>query len=109
MSNTSATNVEIANEIIRQIKAIQYFFLASIGFNSPAAVENGVTFKVNGRKVGYAYVEIKLNAMDTYDVRVFKVRRVKFDIKVTELGKSQDVYSDNLVSVLSSLVDGKDL
>lgn len=103
----TTANIEIANEILKQIRAMDFWFLAAIGYNSPIAIENGVRFKVNGAKVGYAYVEIKLNGLDLYDVRVFRVRRVKFDIKVTELGNAKDIYFDNLIEILSRLVDGK--
>lgn len=108
MTNEIKTSsVEIANNIIKQIKSLDFWFLASIGYNSPAVVENGVVFKVRGSKVGYAYVKITLNAMDTYTVEVFKVRRVKWEIKHTELAKVEGLYWESLVDVLKSSVEGR--
>ena len=98
---------DVANTIIKQIKATDFWFLARIGYNSPSYTKNSLTFKVRGAKVGYANVKITLNSMDTYDVEVFKVRRSKLDIKITTVYESSEgVYFDGLVQVLKYAVDG---
>lgn len=101
------TSKNIAQTIIDQIKATDFWFLARVGYNSPSFLNNTLHFKVNGSKVGYAYVSITLNSMDTYDIQVFKIRRAKFDIKKTILGTSEGIYSDGLVQALNYLVEGK--
>jgi hypothetical protein len=92
---------QVAKTIISQIKSIDFWFLASIGYNSPSFYKNSLSFKVNGSKVGHAWVKITLNSMDTYDIEVFKIRK----FKAIDLGKSEGVYSDMLVDVLKNLVE----
>lgn len=101
------SNKEVAQTILSQIKALDYWFLARIGFNSASYSNNSLNFKVNGSKVGRADVKITLNSMDTYDITVSKTRKSGFTYVTKELGKSEDIYCDGLVDSLNYLVEGK--
>lgn len=93
---------KVARTIISQIKEADYWFLARIGYNSPSFGKNSVSFKVNGSKVGHAWVKITLNSLDTYDIEVFKIRK----FKLVELGSANGIYCDMLVNSLKDLVEG---
>ncbi len=101
------TSDEVARTILAQINASGYWTRARWGYNSPSYTENSLSFKVNGAKVGHAWVKITLTPMDVYTVEVFKVRRIKSApyVKRTELAMIENVYFDMLVSVVTSAID----
>lgn len=110
MENTmiQKTDLTVAKTILAQINATDYWARARWGYNSPVASNDSLTFKVNGAKVGHAYVKVTLTPLDVYKVTVFKIRRCKFEIKNTVLGEMDGIYFDSLVRVITSLIDGRE-
>lgn len=100
------SNPEVANTILAQINHFDRWARARWGYNNPSYNSDSLTFKVNGTKVGYAYVKITLDPSDTYTVEVFKFRKVKFDYKRTDFAKIEGVYDDMLVQVIANAIDG---
>ncbi|MEB6550172.1 hypothetical protein MXL46_13840 [Heyndrickxia sporothermodurans] len=95
-------NTEIAKTILNQIRILDKFALMAWGTSEFVALQNGVQFKIRTPlyKRG-GRVKITLNSMDTYDIEVFKI--VKSEI--ITLKKSNDIYCDQLVEVLDSLIE----
>lgn len=101
-------NLEIANEIRNQIRQIDIWALAAWGATDVSkhywAVENGLAFKISTPKYQRgAWVEIVLNAMDTYDIEVLRI--IGTERKV--LGNLNDIYAEQLVEVIDSLIEKK--
>lgn len=103
----SQNDPSVAKEILNQIKSLSPWALMSWGYSQDTYSNNSISFKVNGKKVGHAYVKISLNFMDTYDIEVFKFRKSGFDMVKKELGKSEGIYCDQLVEVLDRHIEGK--
>jgi hypothetical protein len=98
-------NLAVANEILRQIKAQDFWALGAWGYQKPLAIKEngcyGVNFKVNGTKTKRgSSITITLNAMDLYDVKLS--RFYNGTLKVD--GEVKDVYFDQLIEVIDSLV-----
>lgn len=97
----------IANEIIKQLKAFDFWALARWGAKDYRSMSDngdrrgGLQFKCSGSKVvrgGYASIE--LMPSDTYTVKVVKI----IGEKMTVLGECQGVYFDGLVEVLEEMI-----
>jgi hypothetical protein len=101
------SSMEVADTILAQIRAKDYWALGAWGAHTFMGDENSVTFQVRGAKSGHAYVKITLEPDDTYTVDVFKVRRVKTEIRRTEIGLVEDVYWDMLVPVIDGIMEGR--
>lgn len=108
MENTmiQKTDPTVAKTILAQINASDYWARARWGYNSPVYSNDSLSFKVNGAKVGHAWVKVTLTPSDAYTVEVYKFRKVKWDFKKTEFAKIEDVYFDSLVRVITSAIDG---
>ncbi len=102
------SNPEIANTILAQIKTLSPMALISWGYQAGSYSDNSITFKVKGRKSGFAWVNITLSGDDTYKVKVFKVRRVKWEIRETVVLEQSGIYFDSLVSVLDGAIEGRE-
>ncbi len=99
--------METARTIINQIKGQDPFALMAwgvtkiIGLHQYKHFSGGVTFNVNGLKCKKATVHIWHNeASDLYEISLVK------GTKVVE--KVDDVYFDQLITVLDHLIEGKD-
>lgn len=92
----SNRNVEIANEIIRQMGGNK--LVAMTGAKNFGAIENGVQFKIGKNSKRVNTVKITLNAMDTYDVEYswFAKKRGTFEYVNTVKASENGIYNDML-------------
>jgi hypothetical protein len=100
-------DLTVAKTILAQIRALDPMALGAWGFRDAMGDANSVTFRVNGARSGHAYVKVTLEPDDTYTVDVFRIRRVKLDIRRIEIGLKEGVYDDMLVSIIDNLVEGR--
>lgn len=97
----SSRGKAIAQTIVQQIKAQDKWAMASWGANELVALEDGIQFRVKGAHVkSGGRVQVRLNATDTYDIRLIRVR----GMNVKELGSADGVYVDQLVDILDGLI-----
>lgn len=101
------SNPTVANTILAQIRSLSPWALGSWGYRPVSYSDNSITFKVNGRKCGHSWVKITLGSNDLYTVKIFKVRRVKFDIRETVVYEQDGIYWDSLVTVLDAEIEGR--
>lgn len=98
-------NQAIAQEILRQCGARN---LMGWGVRQRVAIENGVRFDISAFGKKKHFVEVVLNAMDTYDVKIVKVKRERIEgTRMTlparvEVEEINDVYNDVLADVVES-------
>ena len=92
----SNRNVEIANEIIRQMGGNK--LVAMTGAKNFVAIDNGVTFKIGKNSKSVNFVKITLNAMDTYDVEYSRVakKRGSYEYVNTVKASEDGIYNDQL-------------
>jgi hypothetical protein len=95
------TDMSIPNEILRQLKTLDRVALMAWGFNSPSGDEYSLSFRVNGAKVGHAFVTINLNGKDLYDIDIFKIR--KYDKKMIK--RVEDVYAEDMIDVIDHVIE----
>ena len=112
--------VEIAKTITEQIRATDHSALAAWGAKNFVALQEGEVATVPGHRFGYVLgglqfsirtpkiqrggkVLVYLTPNDTYTVRAG--RTVKYEWKDIEIAK--DVYCDNLVAVIDSIIEDK--
>lgn len=88
------SNVEIANEILKQIGGQRSLNLM-LGLKSINAVENGLSFSFKC-KSKINYVKITLNGLDLYDVEMGKIRAGIYKV----IRKEEDIYCDMLVDLI---------
>lgn len=81
-------NLQIANEIRRQIGQKALFMLGAINF---VGTENSLIFKIKGSKK-YNRIEVKLNSLDLYDI-IFSNLRIG---KINRTESVNDIYVDML-------------
>lgn len=99
--NEGSRGQEIAKTIVGQLRALDKWAMASWGANQLLALEDGLQFKVRGSKIkAGGHVQIRLNAMDTYDVKLLRVRGTS----VKEVSRVDGVYVDQLVEVLDDMI-----
>ncbi|QJX80231.1 hypothetical protein [Priestia megaterium] len=109
MNNTlENNNLKIANEIRKQIMHLDFWALAGWGATDVSehyrAVENGLAFKISTpRYQRGAWVKVVLNAMDTYNIEVLRIIGTEKKI----LGNLDDIYAEQLVEVIDSLIENK--
>ena len=112
------TDKQVANEIWRQMNAIDRNLVWCMGTKKPTIIKQGLQFDVSG----YSFkgrVEVVLNAKDLYDVTLKKPYRHYY---VNELyGKKQyiiqytthkvlnDVYFDDLMMALELWIENKEI
>jgi len=97
----SSRGKQIAQTIVKQLKTADAWAMASWGANELIALEDGLQFKVKGSNIkSGGRVQIRLNAADTYDIRLIRVR----GSSVKEVGSADGVYADQLVDILDGLI-----
>lgn len=77
------------------------------GAHAMSGDSNSLTFKVNGRKSGHAYVSIILKGDDTYTIEAYKVRRVNGFPKRISIETVDGAYWDMLIPVIDRIVEGR--
>lgn len=88
------TNQEIAKSIFEQIGHGAFFMM---GAKNLIAIENGLAFKIGRNSKSINYIEIVLNAWDTYDIKFGFL-----SIKGNKIRKEvEGIYCDQLHEVLS--------
>ncbi len=124
-----STQTELAQTIINQIKATDFWALGSWGSSNYLALpENdknygGLRFEVRNCRTfkGKAFVRVELDFNDTYTVKLYKIKNLtaklkrelwakpEFDPKDMEvvIGEHKDVYNDQLVQIIDSLTGEK--
>lgn len=91
----------IAQTIVRQLKALDKWALASWGAAEFVALEDGVQFRVKGSNVKTGgRVQVRLNGGDTYDIRLIRVRGVN----IKEIGAADNIHVEELVDILDGLI-----
>jgi len=95
-------NLEIANEIVRQLHACPENeclpLTACLQAGDFVAMKDGVMFKVKGDK-GVNKVVVKLNAMDTYDIEFWYIK-VGTKIIQNKVNEVNGIYNDHLVDTV---------
>lgn len=93
----SNRNVQIANEIIRQMGGTGRI-AAMTGAKNFVAIENGVQFKIGKNSKSINTVKITLNAMDLYDVEYSRVakKRGSYEYVNTVKASEDGIYNDML-------------
>lgn len=92
----SNRNVQIANEIIRQMGGNK--LVAMTGAKNFVAIENGVQFKIGKNSKSINFVKITLNSMDLYDVEYSRVakKRGTYEYVNTVKASESGIYNDML-------------
>lgn len=95
----------IANTIIQQIKATDFWSLGAWGAQKYVALPDGVRFKIRTPRVrSGGYVEIRLDeGLDLYNVRVIRVHGTT----ITELDSATGIYCDQLVEIIDGMIEYK--
>ena len=97
MVQTDIVDMEMAKYIMSIFKT-QPMVVCSWGFNTPIAIKNGLRFRVNGfRHKGWCEV-VYNEGMDTFMFRTI-------DRKGNTIREIEDVYFDNLVIVIDTIVE----
>lgn len=97
----SSKGQAIAKEIVKQLRATNKWAMASWGANQLIALDDGLQFKAKGSKLKVGgRVQIRLNSLDLYDVRVFRVSGTK----ITEVANAESLYADALVDILDAFI-----
>jgi hypothetical protein len=94
-------DLSVAKEILRQLKMFDPVALMAWGFQKPSGDEYSLTFRVNGAKVGHAFVTIILNGKDLYDIEVYKIRTTQKKM----IKRVEDVYAEDMVDVIDHIVE----
>lgn len=97
------TNQQIANEILRQMKALDLNLMHCMGFHAPKVIEQGLAFKVNGLSFK-GLIEVRLNASDLYDITLTPSNKRSGGPIRTFNG----VYFDELMPLLETEVENRD-
>lgn len=102
---------ELASIILGQIRAADPVALMAWGARNYVCLNEekqergyvlgGVMFNVSGFKVPKGKVIVYLMASDTYTVRVISINGAE----VTEVEEEDDVYCDNLMSVIDGIIE----
>lgn len=95
-------NTMIVQEtILKQIRSLDKWALGAWGAREFKGSNDTLFFRINGTKLKAGWIEVALNrGTDTYTVR--GIYQYKMEIKTRT--SVQDVYWDNLVSVIDSIV-----
>ena len=93
---------EVGKIILKQIQAINFWALGSWGAKDYVLIKNGVQFYVKGWH-RQSKIVIKLNGMDTYDIEYGRISNLKW----ISMEKVDDIYAENLVSVIDQLISTK--
>jgi hypothetical protein len=91
----------IAKEILSQLRHFDPVALMAWGFKKPSGDETSLSFRVNGMKVGHAYVTIILNGKDLYDIEVYKIRSAQKKM----IRRVEDVYAEDMIEVIDHIVE----
>lgn len=89
-------SMKIAKEILNQLGGGR--FIAMTGAKHLGADTNGLVFQFMANTSGFNRCRITLNAMDTYDVQFFKIRKYT----VVNGKEYSGVYCDQLQSIFTS-------
>jgi hypothetical protein len=98
--------MEVANTILQQIKALDFWALGAWGAKDYIGGKvdgkhEGVKFRVNGSKTKRgSWLMITLNAWDTYDIKVYRI--VKADVKYDH--EIEGIYAEDLVRIIDGIV-----
>lgn len=96
---------QIAKTILEQIFYQDPAALTAWGARQFEVIKNGVKFHFHTPKYsGNVFVTIELNSMDTYDIKVWKMKGGKKE----QLDSKKDIYFDMLIETLDSLIDEKE-
>lgn len=98
---------QIAQTIVNQCKAIDFFALARYGANGYVFLDcndkrrGGLQFKCSGSKIKRGgRVMIELTSMDLYKITLGRVSKHEFK----QLKQIDDVYAENLIDVLEDMI-----
>lgn len=89
--------MEVANVIKRQIGVVA---LMSCGAHDFVAIEDGLRFKVGGRR---RWCQVVLEPSDTYYVHVFRLKGAALET-VSEYGQG-GIYADQLAEIIRKEAD----
>jgi hypothetical protein len=94
-----STSRQIAETILSQIKATNFWALGSWGAREFLVVGTGIQFRVSGSRLR-GKIRIMLDPLDTYTVTSYRMR--DHDAKI--VNQFSGVYCDQLVSILNGIV-----
>ena len=101
LSLINESEMRVANEILRQIKAVDRWALGAWGAKDFIGDKNALIFRVRGPKMMTGgKIKITLNGKDYYDVEAFQIRAGKVKL----LKKLDDIDIENLVKAIDGLV-----
>lgn len=98
--------MEVAQIILQQIKALNYWALGSWGARDYVGGKiydgnEGIKFKVNGTKTKRgSWIMITLNGKDLYDIRLYRI----YKMEVIWEKEENDVFCEDLVEIIDSMV-----
>lgn len=93
--------MNVAQTILAQIKAIDFFAMGAWGAKDLVRMDDGLKFKTSGMTPFKGYVYVKYDCgRDLYEVHFYKLR--KCEIKVYKI--VNDVYAEDLVDVIDRFV-----
>ncbi len=95
-------NTMIVQEtILSQIKSLDKWALGAWGAREFKGSNDTLFFRINGTKLKAGWIEVVLNrGTDTYTVRGI----YQYDMKIKVRKEFNDVYCENLVQVIDSIV-----
>ena len=91
--------MQIAKTILQQLGGNK--FIAMTGSKNFLAMENGIRMNLVPNRSGAKWLKIKLNAMDTYDIEFFSVKRGTSDIVIK--AKFKGIYCDQLQQIFTQV------
>lgn len=99
-------NQEIAQTILKQIKALEPWALGAWGARSMmlSSEEGFLSFKVTTPKIrrGGLVKVFYDRGSDLYAIKAYRI----IGAKITVIGERADVYAEDLVDVIDSLIEG---
>ncbi len=112
--STTTENRQIAQTIINQISAVNYWALGAWGCSQLVALDEtdtrigGLQFGVKCPKLKKGIIRIELNGLDLYNVRVYRKTRKKvggiFVPHMPVFQQVKDVYAEDLVGIIDGIV-----
>jgi hypothetical protein len=112
-------NKQIANTIWEQMRALDTNLCMCMGVQGLTVIDRGLQFQVNGLSFK-GFVKITLNGADLYDVSLVKLTRKlnkelqashgikKFNVTEEVVKSFDDVYAEDLMSLLESEVENRE-
>lgn len=105
MERTREEQIEVANEIIRQMGGRR--FIAMTGARDMMALDSGLRFRLPGgggyTKNGINKVEIDLQPDDTYTIRFCKINFTnRIDLQTKTVSEFYGIYNDQLQKLFTA-------